>query len=116
MRLSLGCGDLTGKLARLHESLYGFKHALHDVHHELFASALLDNESQQCMTDAHVFRESDPRYRRKFKMIFFCHDDHSMFEGFNSNAADSERYLDKFLKTHMLRKLVWYSGHSSVRD
>lgn len=73
MKLYPGFGDLTGRLARLHESQFGPKQALGEFQ-ELLTINFIDNGFEQCVTNTCVFGSWTPVIKAKMILLYHVDD------------------------------------------
>ena len=112
LRLTKGCGSLSGKIAQLNTSLYELKQAWRSWHAH-FTSCLKTLGFGQCLADACVFRLIG---EGRETIIAGVHVDDILAIGLKSRCDRFRDELNHLLPVKNLGKLRWLGGCHYTRD
>ena len=112
LRLPKGCGDLSGKVARLNKRLYGLKQASRTWHAHL-TTCLKRLGFEQCMTDVSVFRLIEDG---RVAITAVVHVDNIFAVGQKERCNRICVDLNQTVPVKNLGDLKWYGGCQYSRD
>ena len=112
LRLPRGCGRLSGRVMRLHKSLYGLKQASRSWHAHL-TTCLKTLGFQQCLADACVFRLVE---EGRVAIIAVVHVDDIFAVGLKSRCDVFRDELNRMVPVKNLGELRWYGGCHYTRE
>ena len=112
IRLPPGCGALSGKVVRLHRSLYGLKQASRTWHYHL-VRGMKALGFEQCEADACVMGLMEDG---GVSVVVIMHVDDIFAIGRKSRCDEFGGDLDAYVPITNLRELRWYAGCRFERD
>ena len=110
--LPKGCGRLSGRIVRLHTSLYGLKQVSWSWHAHL-RSCLKTLGFQQCLADVCVFRLVE---EERVAIIAVVHVDDIFAVGLKSRCDVFRDELNRMVPVKTLGELRWYGGCHYTRE
>lgn len=101
MKLPPRCGELGRKIIKLNKSSYRLKQASDELH-KLLTAKLLDDSSEQCLTEILIFRMTNFQDPAEVSVILSYYVDDLMDAGLSLDIVKLSAHLNGSFKINLL--------------